>query len=201
MLSQSGGTAAGVCAMSANMSSLTKAAAASHLFTLAGSVAEDLIRVLARQTTDLPRIMVAWVTIAATVLGTAVFLAIADIDLLQAAVTAFAFAAATFFPVLLLAIWWRRCTRIGAMLALGTGFTTMAVEVAFGGAFGSGQAGLTTVIAALIGALLAIVAGVVASLLTEAPSPAEEDYFEELRDPAGEALYDRAQRRPAPPSP
>jgi cation/acetate symporter len=177
------------------------AAAASHLFTLAGSVAEDLIRVLARQMTDLPRIMVAWVTIAATVLGTAVFLAIADIDLLQAAVTAFAFAAATFFPVLLLAIWWRRCTRIGAMLALGTGFTTMAVEVAFGGAFGSGQAGLTTVIAALIGALLAIVAGVVASLLTEAPSPAEEDYFEELRDPAGEALYDRAQRRPAPPSP
>ena len=172
-------------------------AAASHLFTLAGSVAEDLVRMAGRQMTNLPRLVVAWVAIAAAALGTAVFLAIADIDLMQAAVTAFAFAAATFFPVLLLAIWWGRCTRLGAMLAMATGFAVMGVEVAFGGAFGSGQVGFTTVIAALIGTILALVVGVVASLFGQAPSPAEAAYFEELRDPAGEALYDRAQRRAA----
>jgi hypothetical protein len=42
-----------------------------------------------------------------------------------------------------------------------------------------------------------LVVGVVASLFGQAPSPAEAAYFEELRDPAGEALYDRAQRRAA----
>jgi cation/acetate symporter len=172
-------------------------AAAAHLFTLAGSVAEDLVRMAGRQMTNLPRLVVAWVAIAAAALGTAVFLAIADIDLMQAAVTAFAFVSATFFPVLLLAIWWGRCTRLGAMLAMATGLAVMGVEVAFGGAFGSGQVGFTTIIAALIGTILALVVGVVASLLGAAPSPAEAAYFEELRDPAGEALYDRAQRRAA----
>jgi cation/acetate symporter len=173
------------------------AAAAAHLFTLAGSVAEDLIRVVGREMTDLPRLVVAWVAIAAAALGTAVFLAIADVDLLQAAVTAFAFAAATFFSVLLLAIWWQRCTRLGAVLAMATGFAVMGGEIAFGDAFGSGQARFTTVIAALIGAILALIVGVAASLLGGAPSPAEAKYFEELRDPGGEALYDRAQRRAA----
>jgi Na+(H+)/acetate symporter ActP len=141
--------------------------------------------------------VVAWVAIAAAALGTAVFLAIADVDLLQAAVTAFAFAAATFFSVLLLAIWWQRCTRLGAVLAMATGFAVMGGEIAFGDAFGSGQARFTTVIAALIGAILALIVGVAASLLGGAPSPAEAKYFEELRDPGGEALYDRAQRRAA----
>jgi cation/acetate symporter len=173
------------------------AAAAAHLFTLAGSVAEDLIRVVGREMTDLPRLVVAWVAIAAAALGTAVFLAIADVDLLQAAVTAFAFAAATFFSVLLLAIWWQRCTRLGAVLAMATGFAVMGGEITFGDTFGSGQAGFTTVIAALIGAILALIVGVAASLLGGAPSPAEAKYFEELRDPGGEALYDRAQRRAA----
>jgi cation/acetate symporter len=176
------------------------AAAASHLFTLAGSVAEDLIRMAAPQMRDMPRLVVAWAAIGAAALGTAVFLALADIDLLQTAVTAFAFAAATFFPVLTLAIWWPGCTRLGAMVALGTGFAVMMAEVVFGGAFGSGQAGFTTVLAALIGAILAPITGVGASLLGT-PSPAEITYFEELRDPEGEALYDRAQRRTAAPAP
>ena len=73
----------------------------------------------------LPRLMVVWVAIAATALSAGVFLALADIEIMQAGITAFAFAAATFFPALLLAIWWRRCSRLGAMLALGFGFAVM----------------------------------------------------------------------------
>lgn len=173
------------------------AAAASHLFTIAGSLADDVIGVIDPQRAVLPRIMVVWVAIAAAALSAAVFLAFADIDLMQAAVTAFAFAAATFFPVLLLAIWWKRCTVWGALVALGLGFTTMSLEIAFGGSFGLGQAYLTTIIAALIGATLAFVGGLAGSLIGPRPSAAEEAYFEELRDPSGEALYDRAQRRAA----
>ncbi|MGD0530789.1 MAG: VC_2705 family sodium/solute symporter [Methyloceanibacter sp.] len=183
--------------MAAAGMAIALAAAASHLFTLAGSLADDVIRGIDPRNNVLPRLMVVWVAIAATVLSAAVFLAFTEIDLMQTAVTAFAFAAATFFPVLLLAIWWQRCTRWGAMAALVLGFGAMALEVGFGGNLGPGHAQLTIVIAALIGVTLGLIGGLAGSLLGPRPSAPEETYFEELRDPGGEALYDRAQRRAA----
>lgn len=173
------------------------AAAASHLFTLAGSLADDVIRLFDPRSEVLPRLVVAWVAIAATALGAGVFLAIADIDVMKTGITAFAFAAATFFPVLLLAIWWGRCNWLGAMLALCFGFTTMAAATAFGDGPIAGQVRLTTVIAALVGAALGLFAGLIGSLLGPKPSPSVEAYVEELRDPEGDALYDRARRRGA----
>ncbi|MGB3038520.1 MAG: VC_2705 family sodium/solute symporter [Methyloceanibacter sp.] len=170
------------------------AAAASHLFTLAGSLADDGIRLVDPRSEVLPRLMVAWVAIAATALAAGVFLAFAEIDVMQVAIMAFASSAAIFFPVLLLAIWWRRCTWLGAVLALGLGFATMATAIAFGDAPIAGQFRLTTVIAALIGAALGLIGGLIGSLLGPKPTPAEQAYFEELRDPSGDALYDRAQR-------
>jgi cation/acetate symporter len=173
------------------------AAAASHLFTLAGSLADDVIRLVDPRNEVLPRLMVAWVAIAATALAAGVFTALAEIDVMQVAIMAFAAAAAIFFPVLLLAIWWRRCTWLGAMLALGLGFATMAAAMAFVDAPIAGQFRLTTVVAALIGATLGLIGGVIGSLLGPKPTPAEQAYFEELRDPSGDALYDRTQRRAA----
>jgi cation/acetate symporter len=173
------------------------AAAASHLFTLAGSLADDVIRLVDPRSEVLPRLMVAWVAIAATALAAGVFLAFAEIDVMQVAIMAFASTAAIFFPVLLLAIWWRRCNWLGAMLALGLGFATMATAMAFGDAPIAGQFRLTTVVAALVGSALGLIGGLIGSLLGPKPTPAEQAYFEELRDPSGDALYDRAQRRAA----
>ena len=173
------------------------AAASCHLFTVAGSLADDFIRPIDPRNEVLPRIVVAWVAIAATALSAGVFLALADIDVLQAAVTALAFAAATFFPTLLLAIWWKRCTWLGAMLAIGVGVAAMAAALAFGGTPVAGQFRLTTVIAALMGAALGLIAGLIGSLIGPKPSPAQLAYFEELGDPGGDALYDRALRRAA----
>lgn len=172
------------------------AAAAAHLFTLAASVAEDLYRVLDRRQA-LPRLVAAWAAIAASALAAAVFLLIAEVDPLRAALTAFAFAAATFFPVLLLAIWWRRCTKWGAFVAMAAGFIVVLGEIVLGGAFGFGNAGFTTSLASLIGALLALVAGVGVSLYLRRPSQGEDNYYEEMRDPEGETIYDRAQARAA----
>jgi cation/acetate symporter len=179
--------------MAAGGIAIAVAAASCHLFTVAGSIAEDIVRVIDRSGA-LPRLMAAWMAIGAVALAAAVFLALADIDVLHAAITAFAFAASTFFPVLLLAIWWARCTALGAMLAMGTGFAVMALDMAFGGTFG-GSGGLAAPVAALIGASLGVAAGVAGSLF--GPAAAESGYFEELREPDGEAIYDRAQRRVA----
>jgi cation/acetate symporter len=172
------------------------AASASHLFTLAGSLAEDLYRVLDRNQT-LPRLIAAWAAIAATALAAAVFLVIADVDPLKAALMAFAFAAATFFPALLLAIWWRRSTKLGAMAAMTTGFVVMLADAIFGGTLGIAKAGFTTSLASLVGAAIALMAGIAVSLYRRQPSQAEDLYFEEIRDPGGETIYDRAQLRAA----
>jgi hypothetical protein len=83
------------------------------------------------------------------------------------------------------------------MAALVLGFGAMALEVGFGGNLGPGHAQLTIVIAALIGVTLGLIGGLAGSVLGPRPSAPEETYFEELRDPGGEALYDRAQRRAA----
>jgi cation/acetate symporter len=142
----------------------------------------------------LPRLIAAWAAIAAAALSAAVFLVIANLDPLEAALTAFAFAAATFFPVLLLAIWWGRCTGRGAFAAISSGFAVMVLEVSMGSAFGVGHMGLTTPLASLIGALVALGAGLAVSLVWPQGSKAEQSYREEMRDPGGEAIYDRAQR-------
>ncbi|HKQ55373.1 MAG TPA: hypothetical protein VJT12_05705, partial [Methyloceanibacter sp.] len=93
------------------------AASASHLFTLAASLAEDLYRTFDRRQA-LPRIVAAWAAIAATALAAAVFLVIADVDPLKVSLMGLAFAASSFFPALVLAIWWPRCTKWGAMAAM-----------------------------------------------------------------------------------
>jgi cation/acetate symporter len=172
------------------------AASASHLFTLAASLAEDLYRTLDRRQA-LPRLVAAWAAIAATALAASVFLVIADVDPLKSALMAFAFAAASFFPALLLAIWWPRCTKWGAMAAMATGFTVMAADAVFGGALGIFGTGFSAPLASLIGAGLALIAGIAASYTQSPPSQAEADYRRAMRNPDGEAIYDRAQARAA----
>ncbi|MGV1014584.1 MAG: cation acetate symporter [Methyloceanibacter sp.] len=178
--------------MAASGMAIALAAAAAHLFTLAGSVAEDVYGVIDRNS-DLPRLAAAWGAIAAAALAAAIFLVIADIDPLRVAVTAFAFAASTFFPVLLLAIWWPRCSEWGALAAMGTGFLVMLLAVLFG----TGQAGLSAAVASLFGVVFGLVAGIAASLYGPRPSIAVMSYWREMRDPDGETIYDRVQARVA----
>ena len=182
--------------MAASGMAIALAAAGAHLFTLAGSLAEDLYRVLDRRPAALPRLIAAWAAIGASALASAVFLLIADLDPLRAALTALAFAASTFFPTLLLAIWWRRCTWQGALAAMGVGFIAMVAETVLGAA-GAGHASIATAMTSLIGAGIGLVAGIGASFIGPRPSEAEASYCEAMRDPAGEAIYDRAQQKAA----
>ena len=173
------------------------AAAGSHLFTLGVSLADDIYGTLDRRPIALPRLMAAWAAMAACALAAAVFLFIAEVDVLRTAVTAFAFAAATFFPVLLLALWWPRCTAWGALASLGTGFAVLFLAVTVGGMFGVAETAVGTTAASLVAAALALGAGVGASLYGPAPAAFETAYYEAMRRPDGETLFDQAQARAA----
>jgi Na+(H+)/acetate symporter ActP len=167
------------------------AAAGSHLFTLAASLADDVYGALDKQPDVLPRLMAAWGAIGACALAAAVFLLIAEVDALQNAVTAFAFAGATFFPVVLLATWWPRCTSWGAVASLATGFAVLFLVVMFGVA----ETAMGIGVASLIAVILALGAGIGASLYGPALTPAETAYYEEMRKPDGEAMFDLAQQK------
>ena len=173
------------------------AAAGSHLFTLAGSLADDIYGTLDHPPIALPRLMAAWAAITACGLTAAVFLFIVEVDALSNAVTAFAFAAATFFPVLVLSTWWPRCTAWGALASLGTGFAVLFLALTVGGFFGVAETAVGTAIVCLIATALALGAGVSASLYGPAPTATESGYFEAMRRPDSETLYDQAQARSA----
>lgn len=173
------------------------AAAGSHLFTLGASLADDIYRSIDPQPIVLPRLLVAWAAIAGVALLMAVYLFIADVDALRYAVTAFAFSGATFFPVLLLATWWPRCTVWGALASMGTGFVILFVSVTMGGLFGIADTAAGVAGASVVAAVLALAAGVGASLYGPAPTKADDDFFEAMRRPDGETLYDQAETRAA----
>jgi cation/acetate symporter len=173
------------------------AAAGSHLFTLAVSLADDVYGTLEHRPVFVPRLMAAWAAIGACALLVAIYLFIAEVDALRAAVTAFAFAGATFFPVLFLAIWWSRCTVWGALASMGTGFVALLLAVTLGGMFGVAETAVGTAAASLVSAVLALCAGVGASLYGPAPASFDTAYFEEMRKPEGEAIFDLAQQRGA----
>ena len=173
------------------------AAAGSHLFTLGASLADDIYATLDRRPVALPRLMAAWAAIAACALATAVFLFIAEVDALRSAVTAFAFAAAIFFPTLLLAMWWPRCTAWGALASLGTGFGILFLAVTVGSLFGVAETSVGACAASLVAVLLALGAGIGASLYGPAPTSVNTAYYEEMRKPEGETIFDRAQARAA----
>lgn len=173
------------------------AAAGSHLFTLGASLADDMYRSIDPQPIVLPRLLVAWGAIGAIALLMAIYLFIADVDALSYAVTAFAFAGATFFPVLLLSTWWPRYTAWGALASLATGFVLIFLSTTLGGLFGIAETAAGTAGASLVAALLALAAGVGASLYGPAPTKADNDFYEAMRRPDGETLYDQAEARAA----
>jgi len=173
------------------------AAAGSHLFTLGASLADDIYGTLDRQPIVLPRLMAAWAAIGACALVVVVYLFIAEVDALRVAVTAFAFATATFFPVLLLAIWWPRCTALGALASLVTGFAVLFLAVTVGGIFGIAETAVGTAITSLVAAVLAVGAGVGASFYGAQPTGFDTAYYEEMRKPDGETIFDQAQARAA----
>ncbi|WP_108681644.1 cation acetate symporter [Methyloceanibacter sp. wino2] len=169
------------------------AASGSHLFTLSASLSDDLYRSIDPQPIVLPRLLLAWAAIAGTALITAIYLFIADVDALSYMVTAFALAAATFFPALFLSTWWQRCTLWGALASMATGFGVMLLCLIAGGLVGIADTAAGTAAASLVSALLALVGGIGASLYGPAAKAADTAFFEAMRRPDGETLYDQAE--------
>ncbi len=160
------------------------------LLVIASSIAHDLYyRIINRQASEKQRLLVGRVMIALAVIVAGYFGINPPGFVAQVVALAFGLGAASFFPVILLGIFWKRTTREGAItgMVLGIGFTMLYIiqcTPAFMGMkpwlLGIDSTGIGTV-----GMIINFVATMVVSLMTPAPPQEIQDMVESVRIPRG----------------
>ena len=174
----------------------TLAAGAGHLFAAGGSISDDIYHgIIHRAATPGKRLIVARVAIALLAIGTAWYVTTNDFDVLRAAIIALSLCGAAFFPSLLLSIWWKRTTKWAVLAAMltGAGVASGYMVLQFSGS-GALLPGLSGLLAAVLGVPLGLVSGIAVSLITPKPSLQIDNLADDMRDPSGEALLDKAIR-------
>jgi cation/acetate symporter len=166
------------------------------LLTISNAFSHDLyFRVINPRASAIRRVMLSKVMVLVVALMAAVVASLKIADILQFVSTAFSLAAAAFFPALVLGIFWRRATRVGATLGMLTGLgiclyymaTNMpALRALLGVTLPLAQArwwGVEPVSAGVFGVPVGALVMVVASLLSAAPTEDELRLLDSLRTP------------------
>ena len=116
-------------------------------------------------------------------------------DLLGAVVWACALAAAGYFPALVLAIWWRRCNALGALVGMAAGMAVALLWLSAHSALlpagpdaGTSGATAAAATASVLGVACGFAAAIAASLLTRAPRSETQVIVDRLRFPRGEPV-------------
>lgn len=173
------------------------AAAAGHIMAIAGSLSSDLYQgVVHQKATTAQRLFVGRVMLIAAGAAAGWCAITQEFDILRLMAWSLSLSASGLFPVMLLAIWWRRATAWGAIAAAIVGFATAAgyiVMTEYGGqALWFEVSNLT---AAVFGVPAALAAGIAVSFATKRMSEPVLDYVDELRVPEGVPLVERTKRK------
>jgi cation/acetate symporter len=174
----------------------TLAAGAAHAFAAGTTISDDLYHgMIHRTATPGKRLIVARLAMALLALGAAWYVTQRDFDVLRAAICALSLTGAAFLPALLLSIWWKRTTKWGALAAMlvgaGVASAHMVLQLSGNGALWPNLSGL---LAAILGVPAGLVTGIAVSLVTPKPSAEMNALTDDMRDPSGEALLDKAVR-------
>ena len=159
---------------------------------LGNVVAEDVVNGLSWE--PLPRggrVHVGRLGIAgAAVLGGVIAL-IAPTDPLRLLLWSLALSGSTFFPVLVLSIWWKRMNSFGAIAGMSCGFAVAVLTIFAGEAH---ILGLDGALAGILGLPAGALGALLASIATPGPSRSVLELVREIRIPGGEVIYDREMR-------
>ncbi|CAN5297575.1 cation acetate symporter [soil metagenome] len=160
--------------------------AAGLLIVISSSVAHDLYyKRLRPEATEAQQLRVGRIAMAGAVIIAGYFGVNPPGFVAQTVAFAFGFAAASFFPAIVLGIFWRRCNAAGAIsgLVAGLGITAFyIIAVVYGGMeewFGISPSGFGA-----IGALVNFAVTIPVSKMTAPPPQAMQDLMEEIRYPA-----------------
>ncbi len=177
------------------------AAANAQIVSIANAISNDLFYAIAfPQASAAKRLLVARLLIIACGITGALLASSFELDVLRVAAWALSLSAASFFPVLLLSIWWRPLTAGGATAGMLTGFIVTAAYI-----LGVESAdfplvfGLDSLVAGIIGMPLGLLVAFATSLLfkrkpteeTDGGQDIADELLDEMRVAAGETTYDR----------
>lgn len=179
-LALAGAFAAALAASSAGIAALSALIAEDAVGGLGAEPASDRARIL------VARAAVAGVTLAAVLIATTV-----PFDPLRLLLWALALSGSAGFPVLVLAIWWKRLNRLGALAAVVAGFTTGLLAILAGEAH---LFGIPSVLAGVIGIPVGFIAALIGARVSRSPDRHVLELVRDLRMPGGETLHDREMR-------
>jgi cation/acetate symporter len=116
---------------------------------------------------------------------------VAPTDPLRLLLWSLALTGATFFPVLVLSVWWKRMNDFGALAGMTCGFAVTVLAILAGEA---NILGIDGALAAVFGLPAGAAGALLASLATPQPSRSVLELVREIRIPGGEVIYDREMR-------
>ncbi|MBB5354376.1 cation/acetate symporter [Anoxybacillus mongoliensis] len=154
------------------------------MIAISSSFAHDIYyRILRPNASEQNRLLVARISIvAATVLAGLVALNPPGV-ITQIVAWAFAIAASTFFPALVLGVWWKRSNAAGAIAGMLVGLVVSLGYILAAKYGGFSVAGIVDTGAGIFGAVAAMLANVVVSLMTKEPSQSVQEEVYDLRYP------------------
>jgi len=182
------------------------------LLTISNALSHDFVfRIVKPGTSAIKRVMLSKLMVLLTAVLAAWVASLRIANILPFVTAAFSIAAATFFPALVMGIFWRRANRAGAVAGMLVGVGTCLwymvsnlptvrawLGLAAAAASGDGRwFGIDPVAAGVFGVPAGCAALVLASWLSAAPEPAEAAMAQRLREP--DAAADE-QQRSGPPS-
>lgn len=188
----------------------TLAAASTQASAIGLTVGEDLLhRGFMPAASPGRRLLASRIAIMVSTIVAAWVVAFLEFDALRTAIIAFSLAASAFLPVLILSVWWKGTSGIGALFGMVAGFGTAAALVVLAEIGGGGSfLGMSSLLAAVVGVPVGFAVTVATSIVFGAPSEAHSRLVDTIRDPSGDALFDRLghallderQTSPSPPS-
>ncbi|BDH60030.1 cation acetate symporter [Lysinibacillus sp. PLM2] len=154
------------------------------LIAISSAFAHDIYyRIIKPDATDKQRLNVGRITIVIATLLAGIVALNPPGAITQIVAWAFALATGTFFPALVLGVWWKRSNSKGVIagLLVGLGVTLAYIFAAKYGGFTI--LGIIDTGAGVFGAIAAFAANIIVSLATKEPSQEIQDYVENLRYP------------------
>lgn len=138
-----------------------------------------------------PRMNIGRLSVAGAGIAGALVAMAAPTDPLRLVLWALTLSGATFFPVLVLSIWWKRMNAFGAIAGMGCGFAVTVLAILAGEA---NIFGLDAALAGILGLPAGALGALAASLASPPPNRGVLELVRELRIPGGEVIYDREMR-------
>jgi cation/acetate symporter len=168
------------------------ACAGGQLLAIGNTLSEDLFHgVLRRSASPSRRLAISRLTMLITGILAVMFVNVAKLDPLRTVLYAFSLLGGAFFAPLVLSIWWRKLSLMGALAGMAGGFFVTATTI-----FGAGTPlfGVDRLTASFIGAPVSFALAFIVSAVLPDRTPAPAEPVDELRIPAGETLQVRASR-------